>query len=446
MKKWMVNHRGYLKAAHKLVSAIEPYVNYVMLCSNEDNENYNPITLSVDKNVKGLSINVSEANGDEQRIDIKGQDEAHLFYAVCDFKNKFIPFLKSTTEAFRRAKYPMLFENTLPKYSYSTAPKISQRGIWTWGHTIYDYRSFIDNMAELKMNTIIIWNDYVPTNIDEVINYAHENYIKLYLGYAWGWDTVMPSELDDNYINGIIENSLRIHREQYRDIKCDGIYFQTITEHSNETLSGRSVAKVVVDMVNRIGGEILKEQPELKLLFGLHANSVINKLDEIKEVDERISIIWENVGSYPWDYYYNDEYNFEKTLKLTRDIRDLRENSGFGGVLKSYINLDWTKFKHHEGPSPIGVSSREYIAHLESERREYERYYQASWLKLAPLAPRIIKEFKYDSMITVLVEDACFEEKVNMPTALYAELLWDYDRDINDIIYEVALNPFVNLI
>lgn len=443
MKKWMINHNGFMKACNKVVSAIQPYIDYVPLCADKPNENYNCITLSVSPDIKGIKISVNKSEDETQSIEIVGKDETYLFYAACDFKTKYIPFAKTRYD-FRRWNHPKFFNVALPEYNYESAPKIGQRGIWTWGHTIYDYRRFIDNMAEIKMNTLIIWNDFVPTNIDDVISYAHDNYIKIYLGYAWGWDTTMPKELDDTYINGIIENSLKTHREQYQNVKCDGIYFQTITEHTHETLSGRSVAEVVVDMVNKIGGEILREQPVLQILFGLHAMPVLNNLSDIAKVDNRISIIWEDVGSFPWHYFPYTMNEFDKTVQITRDIRDLRENGGFGGVLKGYINLHWPSFKHHEGPSPIGISTSKYVSSLEAERHEFERYFQAVWFKFAPKAQELIKEFKFDSMMTVLVEDACFEEKLNFPTALYAELLWDYDRNISDIIYDVAINPNVD--
>lgn len=442
MKKWMISHAGYLKACCKLVSAMQPYIDYVMLCAEQPDARYNCISLAVDPTVKGLQITVSEAEEEEQSITLVGEDEAHLFYAVCDFKNKYIPFVK-TQNNFFRPNNPKLFDTALPSYDYRTAPKIGQRGLWSWGHTIYDYRRFIDNMAEIKMNTLIIWNDFVPTNVDDVIAYAHENYIKVYLGYTWGWDQKKPETLSDEYINGIIESSLLLHREQYKNVTCDGIYFQTITEHKNAELSGRSVARVVADMVNTIGGEILKEQPDLKILFGLHATSVLTNLPDIATVDPRISIIWEDVGTFPWAYHAAMD-DFDQTVEITKKIQDLRKEGGFGGVLKGYINLDWRTFKHHEGPCPIGITPRRHIEALERDRRSFERYYQAIWLKYAPKAQEMIRHFKYDSMMTVLVEDACFEEKLNFPTALYAELLWDYDREIGDLFYELSLNPDVD--
>lgn len=443
MKKWMIQHNGYKKACSKVVSAMQPYLDYVLCCDTKPQEKYNCITLSVDAGIRGVKITVSEADCENQSILIAGQDEAHLFYASCDFKTKYLPFVRSQPK-YRRCNAPKLFDAPLCPYTYQSAPKIRQRGIWTWGHTIYDYRRFIDNMAECKMNTLIVWNDFVPTNIGEVISYAHEYYIKVYLGYTWGWDNCVPTALDDGYIREMTETALKTHREQYKDIPCDGIYFQTVTEHKNATISGRSVARTVTDMVNYIAGELLKEQPDLQILFGLHATSVLTSFSHIATVDPRISIIWEDVGAFPWNYFPQDTDGFEQTLADTRKIQTLREAGGFGGVLKGYANLDWTAFRHHEGPCPIGISTADHIGRLDAERREYKRFFLAGWLKYAPKALELIRQLPFDAMMTVLVEDACFEEHLHFPVALYAEMLWDHGRDLGDMLYEVALNPAVD--
>lgn len=44
-------------------------------------------------------------------------------------------------------------ESPLPDFELNSRPAVKNRGIWTWGHVIYDYRSFIDNMVMLKLST-----------------------------------------------------------------------------------------------------------------------------------------------------------------------------------------------------------------------------------------------------------------------------------------------------
>ena len=65
----------------------------------------------------------------------------------------------------------MGFRRYLP-YFYSEVPDHKRRSIFTWGHPINDYRNYIENMARLKLNQLIIWNDFVPINAKEIIDYA----------------------------------------------------------------------------------------------------------------------------------------------------------------------------------------------------------------------------------------------------------------------------------
>ena len=80
-----------------------------------------------------------------------------------------------------------IFNEPLPECSYTETTDNKTRSIFTWGHSTNDYRSYIDNMARLKFNEIVFWNDYIPLNIDEIIDYAHSYGIKIILGYSWGW-------------------------------------------------------------------------------------------------------------------------------------------------------------------------------------------------------------------------------------------------------------------
>ena len=91
------------------------------------------------------------------------------------------------------------FHEKLPVWSKISAPDVEDRGIWTWGHTIYDYRSFMDNMLRLKMNEIVVWNDYAPINAREIADYAHSLGMKLIWGFAWGWgvDCNTSAQLDE---------------------------------------------------------------------------------------------------------------------------------------------------------------------------------------------------------------------------------------------------------
>jgi hypothetical protein len=46
-------------------------------------------------------------------------------------------------------------------------------------------------------------------------------------------------------------------------------------------------------------------------------------------------------------------------------------------------------------------------------------------------------------MLTALVEDGMFEESIMYPVALYAEMLWDAQADLDTLKSEVALRAYV---
>ena len=174
----------------------------------------------------------------------------------------------------------------------------------------------------------------------------------------------------------VAANVLETYRTQYADLDCDGIYFQSFTEYMPEELGGVSVAEAVVGLVNEVGGEVLEEYEDLQILFGLHVDCALLRLDAIQKTDSRISIIWEEVGAFPYHYMPHQIYGFEKPKEHTRKIRDLRED-GFGVVLKGVICLDWSTFQHQRGAFSMGVSNRKYTAQKAGEKREILRYIQA---------------------------------------------------------------------
>lgn len=441
MKKWMILHNGHRKACEALFAALQPYFSDCLICDSRVDSCRNMIALEIDSQLGGNRIYVSSPKGSEQSIVIQGSCEAQLYYGVMDFIHCYLP----RNWDFRDTGHGQILPETFLPYEKVSAPRILHRGLWTWGHVVYDYRRYIDHMAALKLNTLILWNDYLPTNIHDVLRYAHDNYICVYLGYSWGWDTTMPETITQEYLQQVEAQALETYQQVYRDIPCDGIYIQTFTEHANDTIDGACVADTVVALVNRVGGAILARQPELTILFGLHATSVMNRLDSIARLDPRISIIWEDVGAFPWDYLPQDG-DFSDTLARTQALQNLRPAGGFGGVLKGYLTLDWTQFQHPEGPAPLGVSAPDFVRDMARKRKSAMRHYQAAWLKYAPEALALIRELRPDAMMTCLVEDACFEEMINFPTALLASMLWDSHRDIGDIVYETALRPDVTFV
>ena len=96
---------------------------------------------------KAEQYSISVEDGD---VIIEGFDEAGVPYGCVDFYNKYIVKFENTDT------HPNMFckvfdMDKLPDFSLVSGPSVQSRGIWTWGHVIYNYRNFIDNMVQLKL-------------------------------------------------------------------------------------------------------------------------------------------------------------------------------------------------------------------------------------------------------------------------------------------------------
>ena len=306
---------------------------------------------------------------------------------------------------------------------------VKNRGMWTWGHVIYDYRGYITHMRELGLNTIIIWNDIAPLNAREVLEFAHQNGVKVIWGFAWGWlnncNKVLES-LDDETLTRLKSEVVREFSRDYRDIAPDGIYFQSFTEVGYDMVNGRSIAAVVTDFVNSVARMLLWLHPGLEIQFGLHAASVREHLDEIARVDPRIRIVWENCGAFPFADDPDNTENYAETLEFVKKITRLRgkhERCGF--VFKGMTKLDWSKFEYHTEAYNVGEAPKELILEKQAALEPRWEYVSRCWHKNRALAEEmleVITDASEDSLVTVLLEDGCFENEIKPAARIFAEL------------------------
>ena len=388
---------------------------------------------------------------EKQMICITGFDDKGLLYGIMDFCNKYLgDVLWQHVDLWRGDIFSTPFERKLPDWKTTTYPKIKTRAIWTWGHVIYDYKGFFDNMAKMRLNEIVIWNDHAPLNANEIVTYAHSRGIKVIWGFSWGWSTSIAEDfkkLTDQSLVELKNSIVSTYEKEYAKIEGDGIYFQSLTELSAEILNGKCVAEVVTDLVNDTAQELLSRYPDLHIQFGLHATSVKSKLDIIKKVDPRLYIIWEDCGSFPFNYFPEKTQNFDDTVSFTNDLMKLREKSEkFGAVFKGMLKLDWTRFKHHESGLRIGEYDKEFIKKRQIEKNQLWKVIQASWIKNAKYAQLMtteIVEKANNPIVEAVIEDSMFENDIMFPAALYSELIWDPNRDINEIMGQVAKYPCV---
>lgn len=375
---------------------------------------------------------------------VEGYDDAGVLYGCIDFYNKYLLRLEYPHNDHYRVNS---MERTWPDFTHRSRPSVKDRGLWTWGHVIYDWRGYLDNMVKLKMNTLVVWNDHAPVNAAEMVAYAHDCGIKVIWGYAWLWDTNCKKIALDR-LEDYSEEIYAKYEREYRHLGGDGIYFQTVTEHHDEVIDGIVLADAVTRFVNKTASLFYAKEPQLEIQFGLHATSVKNQLAYIRGVDPRIRIVWEDCGAFPFSYIPNDVQSFDETQRFVSSIDVLRGASDrFGAVTKGLTKLDWRAFSHPQGPLCAGVSSKEMKENRVIRKRKIWRYLQAFWLIRADWALKAVRQMarekEGDLMLTALVEDGMFEESILYPVALYAEMLWDAEADPDTLKSEVALRGYV---
>lgn len=385
-----------------------------------------------------------KVSGDE--VIICGSDDFGVLYGCADFYNKYILKNEYIEDGSRFWENP--FKKPLADAKLGSYPAVSERGIWTWGHVIYDYRGFIDNMVMLKLNRLTIWNDVVPFNASDIISYAHAAGIKVIWGYSWLWDTDFSSFDIKKVCSDAVQNILETYEKSYLPLGADGIYFQSFTEVDREYMGDVLIADAVTSFVNTASSALLEKYPELELQFGLHATSVSEKLSYIKNVDKRVRIVWENCGAFPFDYLPTRVDDFDETVNFAERVAELRgSNDRFGLVLKGMTKLDWSRFEHMNGSVCIGVSNKEIRRKRSAKESNRWRYLCAEWLTKARYLTDIVRSVSEkkegDLLISSLIEDGMFEENIMFPAAFFAETLWDPTADADELVTEISLRRYV---
>ncbi len=417
--------------------------------------------LEAPRGAQGYSIAVTESvwNSEMQMMVISGFDPHGVLYGAVDFVNKYLGNI-----IYKTGNRPMEYEDYFktpfiekaPEWKMISMPSVKTRAIWTWGHCIYDYRGFFENMALLKLNEIVIWNDFAPINAMEVVEYAHSLGIKVIWGFSWGWgtDCTVSMKLDSVSMQKLKFEIIEKYEREYKNSGADGIYFQSCTELREEYIGDKLIAEVVVDFVNDTAGELLNKYPDLHIQFGLHAKSVEKRLEYIAKVDPRVMIAWENCGVFPFssalDHGFEKDYPpLDDTLDFVSKISTLRASDElFAAVFKGICTLDWSKFKHQENSIILGEKSKSFIKTRALEKHRILNYRQAGWIRHPEYVQKVVKalvEAREENTVEIVLEDGVFEYEIPLPAALYAETLWDCERDGRDILCEVIKFPCVTV-
>lgn len=460
------NYGGMEKKAVDLISAeAENYLNYPLPCEKSDRwEECNTIVVgsyresgfirqfikSPELPPQGYVVKVIDhpCLPEAKLALITGETDREVFYGAVDFVDDY--FAASVPFHINLPRPARLLQEEMPDYYHASAPKIKKRSVFTWGHPIKDYQNYIQNMARLKLNQLILWNDYAPVNLKEVVDFAHSYGIEVFFGYSWGWgqngSATTVDISDPEALTAWKDAALKKYEEEYAEIGGDGIYFQTFTESFDAHKNGLLIAECVEKWVNTISSAFFKKYPALQIQFGLHATSVKDHLNYIAKIDPRLDIIWEDCGAFPYHYRPQNIEGFEAAERFTSTIASLRKDAPFGVLLKGQNTLDWTCFEHQRGPFIMGKSPKAALERDLASLKPVWHILQSEWIRYGSYAQKLIRQLAELTEGNVTIGTCgMFSGGIWFPQALCAQLMWDYQGDYGEIVNRVAKRQSVIL-
>lgn len=473
-RNWKIIYENYSGAEKKALDLISTemgsvicrdsgvYTLYVMPCEKEGAKlDKNTVVIgtydksrTVQKYVKreeipenGYLVKVTDnaENGDLKTVIITGLTPINVFYAAADFCDDYLPTAAKVSGGLRTDAEA--FDVKIPDYVSASAPKTEKRSIFTWGHPINDFKKYIDNAARCRINQLIIWNDYLPLNAKEIMDYAHEYNMELIWGFAWGWDVNGSEGIDMHNLEAVKEKIIKNFKENY--LGCgDGIYFQSFTEREEDRIDGVLIAEAVVNFVNDVAAEIYKICPDIHLQFGLHATSVKDHIEYFEKVDKRIEIVWEDCGVFPYHYLPKVEKaeDFEKTFDFTKKIINLRDRGKTGLVYKGLMTMDWTKFAHQSGRYVMGRSSDETAENDRKMLSPIWRHYTADWLVYGRYVHSFTERLHKEGSEKINLNTAAqLDGGIFFPFALLSQIMWNSDEPYEKILSKVANRKCVKM-
>ena len=413
--------------------------NAILLGTVESNSELLAFVKPGDVPKGGYLVKTLGADG-ARRIVIAGDTPAAVIWAVSDFLDDGLAALSVEEWDGLRYRSKVFEGGRLRTYESRRAPKTARRSVFMWAHCIDDYRETFRNLARLRFNEVILWNNMPPVNAREVVECAHSWGLSVLWGFAWGWSTNC-NEADIGNLDRMGDAILSEWRSTWKPLGGDGIYFQSFTELRKDSIGGKSIAESVVELVNRVAAKVREESPEERIVFGLHAMSVSKRLDVIDRTDKTVEILWEDCGGFPFNY--GRPFSPEKDVRLVDAI--LAEDREVGLVFKCMLVQDWKRFAYQAGPYVLGCASS---AVKEEDARmadELWRPYYTDWHQRGRVAYELVHRIQASrpGRSAALNTAVNANGEIRFPFALVAEMFWNADEPYDALVERVMKKTWV---
>ncbi len=375
--------------------------------------------------------------GDKRIILLAGDTPTAVLWAAFDFADVGIHEMRNAKLIYPNSISTRTFfswKSTKP-YVRREKPVTPVRSLFTWGHVIDDYRQFFREMARLRLNRVILWNEFPPLNAREVVETAHSWGIEVYWGFAWGWAVnCAESSKNAKSLKALGDSIYAEWHDVWKPCGGDGIYFQSFTEQGNSKVGDRSIASMVVELVNDVASRIHKVSPDTDIVFGLHADSVKKNVHEIAKTDPSVEILWENCGGFPF-YERRPPPNKYRPPNTAFVDEILAASDTIGLVWKCQVRQDWRTWVHQPGPYMLGCAGKEL---LESDRKlsdTMQPWYDAEWFLHGKEAYELLRHVRAGNRqpkeLNLVTE---YNPPFRYSTVVQAEMFWNTKDSYEDIV------------
>ena len=109
--------------------------------------------------------------------------------------------------------------------------------------------------------------------------------------------------------------------------------------------------------------------------------------------------------------------------------------------------LDWFHFSHFVGRYVMGERTEAYMTNRRTEKQYLWKLIQAGWMRNGHYAKNTISAIadgNSNAVVQALVEDGMLERDIMLPVAMYAQMLWEPERNFDELLQETALWPCVH--
>jgi hypothetical protein len=188
----------------------------------------------------------------------------------------------------------------------------------------------------LKLNQLIIWNDYMPLNVEEIIDYAHSYGIEVIFGYAWGWKPGFGkhiTEIEDAAFAKVEEANVKVAEAEGQ-----------VSEYEAKVSEFETAKNEIEEKYNQVNAEFEEMKPKYEDYVKAEQARMEAELDAQKDAEFA-----------KYEEFFKDSVDFTelKEKKAKMSVKKIESELAIMFARKSLANPNFSK--SNDGAMVAGI-------------------------------------------------------------------------------------------